>query len=152
NAADLAPNPERLQPLGARDEALFIADGGSPAELVGELGRLREFVEAHTGRQIEALAREWLKEALPKAGRVLAVAMVARSVDELLEQVTFAARSVRSDPSRVLPGTLENGPRPAVRDRVFYTLKPLGPKAKLALVFPGSGNQFDGMGRDLGLQ
>src|SRR5262249_31172964 len=73
-------------------------------------------------------------------------------VDELLEQVTFAARSVRSDPSRVLPGTLENGPRPAVRDRVFYTLKPLGSKAKLALVFPGSGNQFDGMGRDLGLQ
>src|SRR5439155_22753348 len=42
--------------------------------------------------------------------------------------------------------------RPAIRDRVFFAPKPLGPKAKVALVFPGSGNQFDGMGRDLSPQ
>ncbi|MBY0512584.1 MAG: hypothetical protein K2P78_01575, partial [Gemmataceae bacterium] len=147
-AAD--PSPALLQPLGARAEGLFVVDGGSPAELVGELGRLRQFVEAHPDRQVEALARGWFREALPKAGRVLAVALVARSADELLEQVAFAADSIRTDPARPLPGGPGAGPRPAVRDRVFYTLKPLGPKAKVALVFPGSGNQFDGMGRDLG--
>src|SRR5439155_162022 len=42
--------------------------------------------------------------------------------------------------------------RPAIRDRVFFSPKPLGPGAKVALVFPGSGNQFDAMGRDLATQ
>src|SRR5262249_49135162 len=39
--------------------------------------------------------------------------------------------------------------KPALRDRVFYSPQPLGPGAKVAFVYPGSGNQFDGMGRDL---
>ena len=74
-----------------------------------------------------------------------AVSSVLRSPDELAEQLSFAAEFLPSDPSVPFPATA----KPALRDRVFYSPKPLGPKAKVAFVFPGSGNQFDGKGRDL---
>ena len=148
NTQEAAPSAERVQPLGARDEALFAIDGPSPAELVAGLERLAEFAAARSARNIEAVAREWFRAAPPDPKHPLAVALVARSADELAEQVAFALQSLTSDPARPLPAD----PRPAIRDRVFFAPKPLGPKAKVALVFPGSGNQFDGMGRDLSPQ
>ncbi|MEX2353314.1 MAG: type I polyketide synthase, partial [Gammaproteobacteria bacterium] len=39
-----------------------------------------------------------------------------------------------------------------VTDRLFYTDTPLADKGKLAFVFPGSGNHFSGMGRDIALR
>ena len=68
---------------------------------------------------------------------------MARTPDELREQIAFALPPLKA--GEPPPASLQ----PAVRDRVFFAPKPLGKKAKLALVFPGSGNQFDGMGRDL---
>ena len=40
----------------------------------------------------------------------------------------------------------------AFRDRVFYSPKPLGPTWQIAFVYPGSGNDFHGMGRKLAVQ
>jgi acyl transferase domain-containing protein/3-hydroxymyristoyl/3-hydroxydecanoyl-(acyl carrier protein) dehydratase len=141
-------DPERRQPLGARAEAVFAVDGDSPADLLAGLDRLREFAARHPDRNIEAVAREWFRTSPPAPDRRLAVALVARSADELAEQVAFAAGHLRANPDEPLPASA----RPAVRDRVFYAPRPLGPAAKVALVFPGSGNQFDGMGRDLSAQ
>src|SRR5262249_39464368 len=42
------------------------------------------------------------------------------------------------------------GPHGA-RDGVFYSPQPLGPDGRVAFVYPGSGNEFTGMGRDIGL-
>src|SRR5439155_1699630 len=50
-----------------------------------------------------------------------------------------------AEPGAPFPATA----KAALRDRVFFNPKPLGRQAKVAFVFPGSGNQFDGMGRDL---
>ena len=148
NAAAETPAVARVQPLGAREEAVFVVDGGSPAELVAGLTRLGEFVRARRGRNVEGVARGWFRASPPEAGRPLAVSLVARTPDELAEQVAFATQSLRANPTLAFPAD----PRPAGRDRVFFSPKPLGPKAKLALVFPGSGSQFDGMGRDLSPQ
>jgi acyl transferase domain-containing protein/3-hydroxymyristoyl/3-hydroxydecanoyl-(acyl carrier protein) dehydratase len=145
NATDAVPTAERAQPLGARTEAAFAVDGASAADLVAGLDLLAEFAPARASRNIEAVAREWFRTSPPNPKHPLAVALVARSADELAEQLTFVVRSLRANPDEPLPAD----PRPAIRDRVFFTPKPLGPKAKVALVFPGSGNQFGAMGRDL---
>ena len=42
-----------------------------------------------------------------------------------------------------------SGAPPSLRDRVFYSPRPLGRNGQVAFVFPGSGNDFAGMGRDL---
>ncbi|WP_227254789.1 hypothetical protein [Frigoriglobus tundricola] len=140
-----ARTPEREQPLGARDEAAFVVSGDTPADLLAGLTALGALVAARPARPIEAEAREWFRAAPPNLSHRLAVACVARSTDELAEQLVFAAESLTANPDAPLPASA----KPALRDRVFYAPKPLGPKAKVAFVFPGSGNQFDGMGRDL---
>src|SRR5439155_21886080 len=96
-------------------------------------------------RNIEATARAWFRASPPDVGRKLAVSFVVDSTDQLAEQIAFAAQSLHTSPNQPFPADAS----PAVRDRVFFAPKPIGSKAKVALVFPGSGNQFDGMGRDL---
>ena len=132
------------QPLGARAEAAFAVEGDSPADLLAGIQKLRALADAHADRHIEALARAWYRAA-PPANRTRAVGLAARSPDELREQLAFASDALRANPGAPLPATA----RPALRDRAFYAPDPLGPKGKVALVFPGSGNHFDGMGRDL---
>jgi acyl transferase domain-containing protein/3-hydroxymyristoyl/3-hydroxydecanoyl-(acyl carrier protein) dehydratase len=147
NAADLKPTPERAQPLGARDEAVFVVEGQDAAEVLAGLERLRAFADGRRERNIEAIARSWFRES-PPAGGALAVSFVARSGAELAEQVAFAAENLRANPAAPFPASA----RPALRDRVFFAPTPLGPGAKVAFVYPGSGNHFAGMGRDLSAQ
>jgi acyl transferase domain-containing protein/3-hydroxymyristoyl/3-hydroxydecanoyl-(acyl carrier protein) dehydratase len=143
--ANLPPTPERWQPLGARTEAVFVADGDTPPDVLAKLERLRNVAgEGPATKNIEALARAWFRASPPTAGK-LAVSLVARSVEELNEQIRFASESLEANTRDPFPVTAE----PALRDRVFYSPRPFGPKGKLAFVFPGSGNHFDGMGRDL---
>jgi acyl transferase domain-containing protein/3-hydroxymyristoyl/3-hydroxydecanoyl-(acyl carrier protein) dehydratase len=142
-----AGDPEREQPLGAREEAVFVVEAQSTGDLIAGLGRLRRFAADCAGG-IERIARNWRRETPPASSRRLAVAVVARSVEELTEQVDFAASNLRRSPDRPFPASA----KPALRDRVFFSPNPLGPDTKVAVVFPGSGNHFDGMGRGLSVQ
>ncbi|HSQ57303.1 MAG TPA: hypothetical protein VLM40_16395, partial [Gemmata sp.] len=135
------------QPLGARDEAVFVVEGNRPTELIAELQRLSAFSGENNGRNIEAVARRWFREPRSSAGP-LAVAFVARSTAELTEQTGFAIESLRLNPTAVFAASA----KPTLRDRVFYSPEPLGPKSKVAFVYPGSGNHFAGMGRELSVQ
>jgi acyl transferase domain-containing protein/3-hydroxymyristoyl/3-hydroxydecanoyl-(acyl carrier protein) dehydratase len=147
--ANLAPIPERWQPLGARTEAVFVADADTHNDVLAKLDRLRELTgptqnTPQRPKNIEAVARAWFRDSPPGAGK-FAVSLVARSVEELNEQIKFATEALAANTRDPFPVTAE----PALRDRVFYSPRPYGPKGKLAFVFPGSGNHFDGMGRDL---
>jgi acyl transferase domain-containing protein/3-hydroxymyristoyl/3-hydroxydecanoyl-(acyl carrier protein) dehydratase len=143
--AEHAPTIERSQPLGAREEAVFVASGNAPGEVAAALKRLDAFAAAAPVRNIETLARGWFREAPPSASHKYAASLVARSVEELREQIAFSTENLEAAPTKPLPPNA----RPAIRDRVFYSPTPLGANARIAYVFPGSGNQFDGMGRDL---
>ncbi len=135
--------PDRLHPLGKHTEALFAIEGRDARTLIDGLGRLRSHLGASPDASLEKLARGWheknpLSPALP-----LAVALVARDRVELVEQIDAAQRNLRDDPIR--PFSLP----PAFRDRVFHASVPLGRTGRIAFVFPGSGNDYRGMGRDL---
>jgi acyl transferase domain-containing protein/3-hydroxymyristoyl/3-hydroxydecanoyl-(acyl carrier protein) dehydratase len=135
--------PDRLHPLGKHTEALFVAEGRDARALLDGLGRLRSRLGALPDASLETLARDWYEKnplvpTLPQA-----VALVARDRLELVEQIDAAQRGLRDDPAR--PFVL----RPALRDRVFHAPVPLGRTGRIAAVFPGSGNDYPGMGRDL---
>lgn len=145
---DLTATAEREQPLGARAEAVFAVEGDSHAVLIAKLTELYSFAVERTAWNIEAIARNWWQSARQPATRRLAVSLVARSLEELAEQVAFATENLHVAPDLPLPSVA----KPTLRDRVFYSPQPLGPNARLAFVYPGSGNQFNGMGRDLSAQ
>jgi acyl transferase domain-containing protein/3-hydroxymyristoyl/3-hydroxydecanoyl-(acyl carrier protein) dehydratase len=148
-AASVA-RPDRLYPLGKHAEGLFVIEGRDVRALLDGLGQLRSYLGTRPDANLEVLARGWYErvhsqtehgnEANPLP---LAVSLVARERRELVEQIDAAQRSLRRDPCRplVLP--------PAFHDRLFYAPVPLGRTGRIAFVFPGSGNDYRGMGRDL---
>ena len=149
---ELTVQRERLQPLGARREALFAIEANNVHALEVALGRLRSHVEHRAEASIEALARAWWSENRDSPSRPLAVALVARSAGELLDQIEFVQRALAENPDKRLGGGEPGSVPPSLRDRVFFAPDPVGAKGKVGLVFPGSGNQYLGMGREISAQ
>ncbi|QVL33360.1 hypothetical protein KIH39_05455 [Telmatocola sphagniphila] len=73
------------------------------------------------------------------------LALCASSVEELKSQLEFIQRAFSND-------SVPNSPQAAAlyKDNVFFNSDPIGFQGKVAFVYPGSGNQFDGMGADFG--
>jgi PfaB family protein len=143
-----SPAAESISPLGPREEGLFTVDGENTAALVDGLSRLRAWLADAPETPFEDTARMWYDHRAPNAQVALAVALVARTRTELREQIEATQQSLREQPDRSLPAA---GVAPAVRDRVFYSPAPLSRNGEVAFVFPGSGTDFPGMGRDLAL-
>ncbi|HEU4394255.1 MAG TPA: beta-ketoacyl synthase N-terminal-like domain-containing protein, partial [Planctomycetota bacterium] len=126
-----------LRPLGALPEAVFVVEADGLGDVDAGLASLAAFArEATRGAGPEDLARRWLARRAPAPSAAYGAAVVARGAAELADLAGAARRAVRD-------GT------PSAGDRVFWSPEPLG--GDLALVFPGSGNHFPGMGRALGL-
>jgi acyl transferase domain-containing protein/3-hydroxymyristoyl/3-hydroxydecanoyl-(acyl carrier protein) dehydratase len=141
--ASCVDRPDRLHPLGRHAEALFVVEGRDARALTDGLGRLRSHLGTMPDTSLEAVARDWYEKNAPAPALPAAVSLVARDRLELFEQIDLAQRSLREDPTRSF------ALRPGFRDRVFYAPVPLGRTGRVAFVFPGSGNDFAGMGRDL---
>ena len=144
--------PDRLHPLGKHAESLFVLSGCDARALIDGLGQLRNYLGTRPDASLETLARDWYergagsvsdRSSLADTSGSLAVALVAGDRRELVEQIDAALRGLRDDPCRPLALP------PACRDRVFYAPVPLGRTGRIAFVFPGSGNDYRGMGRDL---
>jgi acyl transferase domain-containing protein/3-hydroxymyristoyl/3-hydroxydecanoyl-(acyl carrier protein) dehydratase len=133
---------ERRQPLGARREALFAIEADAAAGLLDGIARLRSWLAGQgPGAGVEALARRWwaCEGGLPE--RKLGLAFVAGSAADLGELLDAAESSMRDNPERPISG-----------DRIHMTTRAHFGSGTLAFVFPGSGNQYLGMGTGLWTQ
>ena len=133
---------ERRQPLGARKEALFAIEDDDRAGILAGLGDLRSWLaRQEPGANIEKLARGWFARTGARPGKKCACILLARDQEELVSLSTAAEAGLRTEPDR-----------PFFRERIFYTPSGQAKRENIAFVFPGSGNQYIGMGRELWTQ
>lgn len=142
---DEARAREVQRPVEPFAEGLFVVEADDAAGLRAGLERLAVVAgDIGGGFSIHAVARGWARERGRKQAARLAVCIVARDAAELAELATQSSRSLeRGDDIASTPG--------AVSGRVFHRPQPVGAVGELAFVYPGSGSQFRGMGRALGL-
>ena len=133
---------ERKRPLGFEDYGLFMIEGDSPKELLNGLSWLKNFVKEPSLKIISAgrAAAQWYMQRGHNPHKRLGLAISAKDIRELEVYINDAEKAVLTD-------TLT---RIGIRGGVAYAPEPLGPDAETAFVFPGSGNHYLGMGRELG--
>jgi len=159
SSTNLSIRRERLFPLGAPNEALFTVTGATVRQLISGLDNLQTFIEkrAHSLlNDINVIAAIWWQETgIDPSDGCDSVALVARTVPELLKQISFTRNMIANNPDKQIGGEAKVH-EPFAIDRVFYNPNPLRSRDKdankIAFVFPGSGNQFQNMGRDIFLQ
>jgi len=140
-AAEPASGP---LPSSPEPEAVFLAEGDSDQEVRAALDALRTRVQRNP-RPFFEMARDqefdWKKQR--------ALALVAANREELLKRIDIARDAFQRQPEALT----RHRPYAEMKRarRVFYSREPLGSKAKIAFVFPGSGSHFADMGRPLAL-
>lgn len=121
-----------LQPV-----SLFSAEGGSPAVLAERLQELWMLASAYD--DLQALALSWHKRRAQDTAAELGLAFIANNKAEFDLILPKALRAVQNNT------TINTG-------NLWYNSSPVWQNAKTAVIFPGSGNQFLGMGRGLNLR
>jgi 3-hydroxymyristoyl/3-hydroxydecanoyl-(acyl carrier protein) dehydratase/malonyl CoA-acyl carrier protein transacylase len=130
---------ELAQPLGARRAGVFAIEGEDAGDLLARLDDLDRFLST-AGGDVDSSAREWSARNRGTGAPRLGLGLFAESRADLAQAIAVSRRSLQSNPNQSLDG----------RDGAFYSPNPLGRQGQVALVFPGSGSQFPGMGRGIG--
>ena len=119
-------------------DILFVLGAESKAELQGLILKLGQ--KASNGAPIQNLAREyWLTNRGKTQPHLLA--LVAQDKDQLLRLLDLAEKSIQTGEAVPSIG--------ADRDRLFYTPPEKRLSGGIGFVFPGAGNCFPEMGREI---
>ncbi|MBW2568431.1 MAG: type I polyketide synthase [Deltaproteobacteria bacterium] len=132
---------ERERPLGVNPPGLFVVEGNSKDSLVQGLEALGQQVKTG-GRHLEPMARAWYQNNKPDSKNKYAVSIVAGDTSQLKKFIADAKKTVLSGIPQKMIGS----------GGISYSSNPLGNSGKIAFVFPGSGNHYVGMGRDIAVQ
>ena len=146
---DKAPLPRRF-PLGCSGAVLFRLPGATAADIKKDLEQLRTYVQNNPHLDLGRLA-QYCDQRYGKTGAQdgRCFCCVSTTHAELEAQLAFGIEHLKNNSAARLDG--RGGARiPAcARGKVFYAPEPLARDGKVAFVFPGSGNHFPDMGRDL---
>ncbi|MFO7812546.1 MAG: beta-ketoacyl synthase N-terminal-like domain-containing protein, partial [Pelovirga sp.] len=145
------PAPGVARPLGDLTAGLFALNADSLADMGERLTELKQLVAQYSDECCDQLARRWYRKHPSPAEASLCLALVLETPAELnaqLDQVTRQLERLAADDSLKFTDLLS----PAQRERVFFSGEPLAPQGKIAFIFPGSGNHFAGMGRELAVR
>ena len=120
---------------------LFALEGNDIQSLEQGLDQLSRFVAyaAGDGHSPSRLAARWLQHRPLDPGKKLAVVLVVNDPAQMKAAFEEARRRLSQS---------DHGPRQS--ESIAFTLNPLGAAQKPTFVYPGSGNHFVGMARELG--
>ncbi len=146
--AERSSSLRSTRPLGALDEGIFALEADSVDGLLKKIAQLQDFAAMASDGGIGQLALQWYRETRLDQSSKLCLAMVTANRAELLDHLEYSLLELRDNPEKALGGNGAMLPT-GLRDRLFFVPRPLAPEGKVAFIFPGSGNHFAGMGRDL---
>lgn len=132
---------ERALPLGEPAQGLFRVAADTPHDLVKMLEAFKKHVQ-ETHRKSLGIARaafEWHARTGQSDNSKQIMALLATNHKELFRDIDSAIQQIES----------QTESRIDTRCNIAYTPAPLGVQGDTALVYPGSGNHFLGMGRQL---
>jgi len=140
---------ERRKPLGLRPGAagLFVVGGNDNSDLIRGLEALDRFLMTidEPRANIEEVARRWYLDRGIDINKTYAVALVAADIIELSRFTHEARERIINDKPASISGLR------GIRYSTSAT--PVGARGgEIAFVYPGSGNHFLGMGREIGLE
>ncbi|MDP6506931.1 MAG: type I polyketide synthase, partial [Planctomycetota bacterium] len=135
--------PRRPLPENQPRDVVFLCSGTSTHELQTSLREL-DFFEKKTEAGIRETAREWTQSHSPDRSHRLA--LIANNTPQLHELITQAQSLLEKTPAAAIR---HGDPASEWAGRIYYSPKPLVDSGKVAFVYPGSGNHFPGMGREL---
>jgi len=137
------------RPIGVLPEGLFVIEAESHEQLLREIAALRQMLSDHKDDQIDTLARRWYAQKSINPTQPYGLSLIAESGANLSFLLDQAEKSLRDNPLRSIGVASGAQLDPASRERIFYAAHPFGSSGRIAFVFPGSGNHFAGMGREL---
>ena len=140
---------ERSYSSADRGEALFVFAAANVDGLMGELTALRELAGNSKNREMDSLARDWWQSRKAKRSNEVSLALVAQDGAQLERLLAEAMEGVRRGEVPKIAG--EGAERNRDRDRLFYSAPGKRIHGGIAFVFPGAGNSFAEMGRELAL-
>jgi acyl transferase domain-containing protein/3-hydroxymyristoyl/3-hydroxydecanoyl-(acyl carrier protein) dehydratase len=135
-----------------RSEALFTFAADDTAGLLAQLDSLCQLAAAAPSASLNTLACHWLRSAEHRSARAAKaeqwsalhrLAFIAQDRAQFTRLLDSAESAVRNSQAE----TLDHRDR----DRLFFTPPAERVTGKVAFVFPGAGNHFADMGRELGL-
>jgi acyl transferase domain-containing protein/3-hydroxymyristoyl/3-hydroxydecanoyl-(acyl carrier protein) dehydratase len=140
---------EKSRPLGSIPGALFVVAGENAARIEEQLDLLAERADRCRGMEIETFAREWRQSQNPSNSGGKQLGLVTESVQQLATQVDLCRDQIAAiwSGSDAAPDNDE-----LEQNGIFFNPSSILPDYGIAFVYPGSGNHYPNMGRELGLQ
>ncbi|MDM8538762.1 hypothetical protein QUF70_18555, partial [Desulfobacterales bacterium HSG17] len=132
---------EKKQPLGVHPVGLFVVEGNSKDILLQKLEDLIQHVEKYNHMGTAALNWYRSDNGINHKNKY-AVSIIAENQEQIKTRIKDAVKAILSDTPKKMIGS----------GAVSYFPEPIGTAGEIAFVFPGSGNHYTGMGKNIGVR